>query len=76
MIATGHPWASPKAITSAPAVTGPSLPGTTGTPAAAAVVRADSLSPMRSIASGGGPTNVTPRAVMARAKSAFSEKNP
>ena len=75
-MATGHPCRSPKAITSAAAVTDPSLPGTTGTPAPTAVVRADSLSPMRSMASGGGPTKATPSAVMRRAKSAFSEKNP
>ena len=31
---------------------------------------------MTSIASGGGPMKVTPRSVMARAKSVFSEKNP
>ena len=31
---------------------------------------------MISIASGGGPIQATPRSLMARAKSAFSEKNP
>ena len=31
---------------------------------------------MTSIASGGGPMKVTPREVMARAKSVFSEKKP
>ena len=31
---------------------------------------------MTSIASGGGPMNVTPLDVMARAKSVFSEKKP
>ena len=31
---------------------------------------------MISIASGGGPIQVTPSAVIARAKSAFSEKKP
>jgi hypothetical protein len=34
------------------------------------------LSPITSMASGGGPMKVTPRSVMARAKSAFSEKKP
>ena len=38
--------------------------------------RDDTLSPMTSMASGGGPMKVTPWAVMARAKSVFSLKNP
>ena len=32
--------------------------------------------PARRMASGGGPMKVTPRSVMARAKSVFSEKKP
>ena len=42
----------------------------------AAAFRDEILSPMISIASGGGPIQATPRSLMARAKSAFSEKNP
>ncbi len=38
--------------------------------------RALILSPMTSMASGGGPTKTTPFSVMARAKSVFSEKKP
>jgi hypothetical protein len=34
------------------------------------------LSPITSMASGGGPMKVTPRSVTVRAKSVFSEKNP
>ena len=52
------------------------VPGTPITPASWAAMRLDTLSPMTSIASGGGPMKVTPRSVMARAKSVFSEKNP
>ena len=52
------------------------VPGTPDTPAAWAAMRLDTLSPMTSIDSGGGPMKVTPRSVMARAKSVFSEKKP
>ena len=52
------------------------VPGTPDTPASWAAMRLDTLSPITSIASGGGPMKVTPRSVMARAKSVFSEKNP
>ena len=55
---------------------GSRVPGTDSTSAAAAAFRDEILSPMISIASGGGPIQVTPRSVMVRAKSAFSEKNP
>ena len=52
------------------------VPGTPATPASWAAIRDDTLSPMTSMASGGGPMNATPLAVMARAKSVFSLKNP
>ena len=52
------------------------VPGTPDTPAFWAAMRLDTLSPMTSMASGGGPMNMTPRSVMARAKSVFSEKKP
>ena len=55
---------------------GSSVPGTDATSAAAAAFRDEILSPMISIASGGGPIHATPRSVMARAKSAFSAKKP
>ena len=42
----------------------------------AAALRELTLSPISSMASGGGPMNATPLAMMARAKSAFSEKKP
>jgi hypothetical protein len=75
-MATGQPLDSPKATTSSAEVRNSVVPGTTGAPASTAAIRLDTLSPMISMASGGGPMNVTPRAVMARAKSVFSEKNP
>ena len=52
------------------------MPGTTGVPALVATSRAVSLSPIFSMASGGGPIQVKPASITARAKSAFSEKNP
>ena len=75
-MATGHPCSSPKATTSSALVRNSLVPGTPATPAAWAARRLETLSPMTSIASGGGPMNTTPRSVMARAKSVFSEKNP
>ena len=51
-------------------------PGTTGTPAAATVALAAILSPIASIAAGGGPTNTSPAAAQARAKAAFSARKP
>ena len=58
------------------AVGAPLVPGTPATPAAWAAMRDDTLSPITSMASGGGPMNATPRDVIARAKSVFSLKNP
>ena len=51
-------------------------PGSTGTPAAAMISLAPILDPMASIASGVGPTKVRPAAAQARAKPAFSDRNP
>ena len=75
-MATGQPYSSPKATTSSADVRNSVVPGTPCTPASWAAMRLDTLSPMTSMASGGGPMNVTPRSVMARAKSVFSEKKP
>jgi len=52
------------------------VPGTPWTPTFSAASRAEILSPITSIAAGGGPMKVTPRSVIAFAKSLFSEKNP
>ncbi len=59
-MATGHPNSSPNATTSSGPSIGSSVPGTEATPAAAAALRDEILSPMTSIASGGGPIHVTP----------------
>ena len=75
-MATGHPCRSPKATTSSGEVSGSERPGTPATPTFSAARRELILSPMTSMASGGGPMKVTPRSVMARAKSVFSEKKP
>ena len=60
----------------AASATTPSLPGTTGTPAAWARLRAWLLSFIRAIDSGGGPTKTMPASAQARANSAFSETKP
>jgi hypothetical protein len=52
------------------------VPGATGTPAAAIRLRALILSPIALIASGPGPTQISPAASTARANSAFSERKP
>ena len=50
--------------------------GTTGTPAAFILSLEEILLPIASIASGGGPIQTSPAASTARAKPAFSERNP
>ena len=76
LMATGQPLASPKAWTSWGSVTNSVVPGTQATPARMAARRDETLSPISTMAAGGGPMKATPRSVMARAKSAFSEKKP
>ena len=48
----------------------------TGTPAASISFFDSIFEPICSIDSGAGPTQVIPAAITARAKSAFSERNP
>ena len=55
---------------------GRSLPGTVGTPAAAAAARPATLSPIRRIVSPRGPTKMRPAASTASAKPAFSARKP
>ncbi len=57
-------------------VIGVVVPGTLSTPERCAASRDEILSPITSIASGGGPIQVTPVLISVRAKSAFSEKKP
>ena len=52
------------------------VPGATGTPAAAIRFRALILSPIASIASASGPTQISPASATVRAKSAFSDRKP
>ncbi len=54
----------------------PSLPGTTGTPAAAMSRRAATLSPICWITCQGGPTKMNPACSQACAKRQFSERKP
>ena len=76
LIATGHPCSSPNARISSGRRANSVVPGTIGAPPRSAALRLDTLSPISSIAAGGGPMNATPMSVIARAKSAFSEKKP
>ena len=77
LMATGQPNSSPKATTSSASVE--ELGGAGHAGHAGLLARrcgCYTLSPMTSMASGGGPMKATPRSVMARAKSVFSEKKP
>jgi hypothetical protein len=55
---------------------GSSVPGTTGTPARSAAVRAAVLLPMVAIAAGVGPMKISPASRTAAAKSSFSARKP
>ena len=56
--------------------TGPSEPGTQGTPAFFMVLIAEILSPMRRMVSALGPMKMKPLCSTRSAKSAFSERKP
>ncbi len=56
--------------------TGPSEPGTHGTPLAFMILMAETLSPMARMVSLRGPTKMKPLFSTRSAKSAFSERNP
>ena len=56
--------------------TGPSEPGTHGTPAFFIALIADTLSPIKRITSAVGPIKVKPDFSTCSAKSAFSDKKP
>ncbi|KAI9582936.1 hypothetical protein GQX74_012153 [Glossina fuscipes] len=57
-------------------VTGPSVPGTIGTPASIAAVRAATLSPICCTTFGDGPMKRSPASITACAKSLRSERKP
>ncbi len=61
---------------SASVPSGPSDPGTQGTPAFFMILMADTLSPMARIVSAFGPMNTKPLFSTRSAKSAFSERKP
>ena len=77
LIAIGQPYSSPSSTTlRGVADLARSCPGTIGTPAAAMRWRAPILEPIASIAEGGGPIQTSPASSQARAKAAFSARNP
>ena len=63
-------------MSSASGIPAAPAPRTTGTPAADTTALAAILSPIASIAAGGGPTNTRPASAQARANRAFSARNP
>jgi hypothetical protein len=75
-MATGQPNSAPKARTSSTEPMTSVVPGTPATSARCAARRELILSPITSMAEGGGPIQATPASVTRRANSAFSEKNP
>ncbi len=76
LIAIGRPYSAANASASAAPLTGPSVPGASGAPTCLAMCLACTLSPSASIAAGGGPIQVSPASMTARAKPAFSARNP
>ena len=75
-MATGQPNSLPKAVTSSGEPSTSDRPGTPETPARSAAWRELILSPMTSMASGGGPMKVTPRSVMARGEVGVLREEP
>ncbi|CSC72563.1 Uncharacterised protein [Vibrio cholerae] len=55
---------------------GPSEPGTQGTPAFFIALMAETLSPIKRMVSARGPTKMKPLRSTCSAKSAFSDKKP
>ena len=72
----GKPTAATAARTPSGVWSAGSLPGTTGTPAAAASRRASSLEPALAMTAGDGPTNRSPACSHASANAALSERKP
>ena len=76
LIATGNPCSFAKAMISSAFLTGSAVPATSGAPAFAAILRAETLSPSALIAEGGGPIHVNPASITLCANTAFSDKKP
>ena len=74
-MATGSPCSAAKATTSSGPSTGSAVPGTRGV-GGEAMCRALTLSPSESMASGGGPIQVSPASMTVWAKPAFSARKP
>ena len=64
------------ALASSNEFSGSVVPGTTGTPAAMAMRRAEIFPPIDSIASGGGPIKTSPASFTLRTNAEFSERKP
>jgi len=62
---TGRPYLRQNSMASSVVVTGPGVPGTTGTPASMAAFRAATLSPICSTTFGVGPINRKPASMQA-----------
>ena len=76
LISSGNPTPAAAAISAWSVIPRSPAPGTTGTPAAATVALAAILSPIASMAAGGGPMKTRPASAQARANAAFSARNP
>ena len=76
LISSGKPARCAAATSAASDWSAGVSPGTTGTPAACMVCRAAIFEPIAAIASGGGPTKISPASRQARANPAFSARNP
>ncbi len=76
LMITGNPMSRASDTASSTSAITPSLPGTTGSPAARMVRRATALSPIWRIISGVGPMNTNPHDAHTSAKCAFSDRNP
>ena len=73
---TGKPSSAAAARASATLVAAPSVPGTSGTPAARISAFACVLSPIRAITSAGGPMKTRSLSSQAWTNSSFSERKP
>eukprot|EP00732_Lithocolla_globosa_P000985 Lithocolla_globosa_v1_NODE_407_length_4133_cov_91.104463.p6 type:complete len:118 gc:universal NODE_407_length_4133_cov_91.104463:3346-3699(+) len=76
LINTGKPLFLQNSVASLAEDTGPGVPGTMGTLAASAIVRAAVLSPRSRMTSARGPTKIIPAASRARTNCSFSERKP
>ena len=76
LTSTGKPIRAASATESRSSSARPCTPGSVGTPAAAISALASIFEPMAAIASGDGPTNVSPAAAQSRAKPGVLREEP